>query len=152
MKRIVCIALVMALFLSVFAVDVNASEVYNYEAREYHDDGSYIVIRIHENDMRLTGTKSGNKVYEYYASNGELQWSAVLFGNFTYTGATSSCSASSVSVTVYNTEWRLISKESNRNGNTAFGEVTMERVVLGVTISKITRNMSLTCDANGNLS
>lgn len=142
----------MVMFISAFVVGANASEVYNGEVREYLDDGSYMIIRVHESDLRLTGTKSGNKTYEYYASNGELQWSAVLFGNFTYTGATSSCSASNVSVTVYNTEWQIVSKGANRNGNVAIGEVTMAKVVLGVTISRITHNMSLTCDANGNLS
>ena len=152
MKRIISVALTMALFIVVFAVGVNANEVYNSETKVYLEDGSYIVIRIQEDNSRLTGTKSGSKTYEYYASNGGLQWSATLFGNFTYTGATSACSASNISVTVYNTEWQLVSKGSGRNANIASGDVTMARVVLSVTISKITRNMTLTCDANGNLS
>lgn len=152
MKRVVIVVLLICVLFSLFAVNVNASEIEKIETREYLDDGSYIVIRIVESNMRITGTKTGSKTYEYYASNGEVQWSATLFGNFTYTGATSACSASNVSVTVYSTEWQLVSKTSNRSGNRAIGEVTMAKVQLGVTVNKITRNMTLTCDASGNLS
>ncbi len=39
-----------------------------------------------------------------------------------------------------------------RSGNTAYGTVTMKYKTLGVTIQTITKDISLSCDSNGNLS
>lgn len=39
-----------------------------------------------------------------------------------------------------------------KSGNTATADLVMGRKFLGITVQKETLNMTLTCDANGNLS
>lgn len=45
-----------------------------------------------------------------------------------------------------------ISKNTTRGGNTATGSATIGEKVGGVTVMKIPVNLTLSCDANGNLS
>lgn len=118
----------------------------------FFEDGSYITITIEELPMRASGTKSGHKNLTYTAKDGTICWQATLSGTFTYTGTSATCTSSTCDVTIYENAFYVVSKTANRSGNTATATVTMGRKVLGITISKDTYNMSLSCDANGNLS
>ena len=148
MKRIVSWILVLTLVLSVvpfcaYATDFNVIKL---------DDDSYFIIEIEEIDLRASGTKSGKKTYTYNSSSGTALWKAVLNGTFTYTGSSATCTASSCDVTIYDSAWYVVSKSATKNANSATASVTMGQKILGVTTSKKTASLKLTCDANGNLS
>ena len=118
----------------------------------YFEDGSYIVVTLSEIETRASGTKTGQKTYNYLDGNGEVSWKAVITGTFTYTGSSATCTSSICDVTVYDTAWYVVSRTTGKSGNTATAEVTMGRKYLGITVTKKTLSLKITCDANGNLS
>ena len=87
-----------------------------------------------------------------YQPIGPAQWKAVLSGTFSFTGSTSTCTSSSMNVTILDSSWYTISKNATRGENTATGSATIGEKVGGVTLTKIPVNLTLSCDANGNLS
>lgn len=149
MKRTFSILLAAILMVSVFPVAGSAAERME---TIYYDDGSYMTIEVMYSPTRATWSVTGNKQYTYYNSSSVSQWKAVLTGTFTYTGSSSSCTASSVNVTIYDSSWYVISKSASKNGNTATGTATIGEKVSGVTITRVPVNLTLSCDANGNLS
>lgn len=116
------------------------------------ENGDYIVVTTEEYNTRASQTKSANRKYSYTTSSGEVSWVITLYGTFTYNGTTSTCTASSVDVTVNASNWYLVSKAASKSGNTATADVTMGKKLLGITIAKEDYTLSLTCDKNGNLS
>lgn len=116
------------------------------------DDGSYIVVELIWADARASGTRTAVKTHKYYNNDNVEQWRAVLQGTFTYTGTSATCTAASCNVTISDDAWYVHAKGVNKSGNAAMCELTMGKKLLGVTVSKKTISMSLTCDANGNLS
>ena len=153
MKRSVCCILAMLLLVSALSMNCYAiedkSEIYN---TIYFDDGSYLTECICVTQTRSSGTVSGRKVDTYYTSGVATAWQAVLKGTFSYTGSSAACTASSCDVTIYDSAWYVVSKSASKSGNTATAAVTMGFKTLGVTVNKVPINMSLSCDANGNLS
>jgi len=147
MKRFLTFILVISL---VFSLPLFASATQNTnEDIIYMDDGSYIIVTIDSMDTRATGSKTGSKSYNFYSSNDELEWKAVLSGTFTYNGTSATCTSSSCNITVYQNNWYEISKTATRSGNTAYATFTMGRKVLGITVSKKDYSLTLSCDANG---
>lgn len=147
-------AFLLALFLLLqFPNSVSAVEC-NIRSEEiiYFEDGSSLTITILESSSRAAGTTSGSKQCTYRDSAGDLSWIATLSGTFSYTGTSSTCTSSSINVTIYDSLWYNVSKSASKSGNTATGTVTMGLKVLGVTVSKPTYNLTLTCDKDGNLS
>ena len=96
--------------------------------------------------------KTGTRVITSKNADGTTDWKAVLSGTFTYNGTTATCTASSVSVTVYADNWYEVSKTAGKSGASATGSVTMGRKILGITIAKETYDMTLTCSPTGTLS
>ena len=153
MKKIFKIAILVVLVLAMFPVSVFAAEdIQNTNDIIYLEDGSYITIELVVMESRASGTKSGSKTYRYKDSDGVELWNATLTGTFSYTGSSATCTASSVSVSIINDKWYTVSKSATKSGASAIGEVTMGRKVLGITITKETTNMRLTCSASGTLS
>lgn len=150
MKRsVISLLLVFALLSAVAPTRCFAAET---DSIITFDDGSYITVELMEFSARATNTKSGQRVFNYYNSSNTLEWKAVLTASFTYTGSSSTCTSASCSVTIYNSNWYQVSKSTSRSGNTATTQLTMGHKVLGVTISKPSYTLTLSCDANGNLS
>ena len=149
MKKLISLVLALVM-VSLVAVPGFASE--NESDRIYFEDGSYLTITIQEMDSRAAGTKSGGKTYAFTNNSGEVAWKAVIVGTFSYTGTTAVCTNSSCDVTVYDSAWYEVSKTVGRSGATATCELTMGKKLLGITVSKKNVSMTLTCDANGNLS
>ena len=134
-------------------INVSAAEnTINADKTIWFEDGSSMEFIILENTSRASGTKTGTKQATYRDSTGEVCWIATLTGTFTYTGTSSTCTSSTCNVTIYDNAWYVVSKSSSRSGNTATATVTMGLKVLGVTVSKPTYNLTLTCDKDGNLS
>lgn len=141
-----CVALIM-LFL-MLAPSVFATE----HDTVYFEDGSSLEMTIQAVESRVTGTKSGTKTYTYKNSDGVVQWKAVLSGTFTYTGSSATCTASSCNVTIYENDWYVVSKITEKSGASALCELTMGYRVFGITTKKVPVSMALSCDADGKLS
>lgn len=140
--------MVVTLLVCIVPISASASETDVI----YFDDGSYITVQMSMINLRASGTVKGNKVYTHYGSDNASNWKVVLTGSFTHTGSNATCTASSIDVTIYDSAWYVISKSANKSGNEAYGTATIGEKVLGVTVSKISTDLSLSCDANGNLS
>lgn len=149
MKRVFSFILAAFMLVTVFPVSSKAAE--KTVETIYYDDGSYMTVEVICSPARATWSVTGNKQYTYYESNGVAQWKAVLKGTFTYTGSSASCTESSVDVTIYNSAWYVGSKQASKSGNTAKASVTMKRTYNDVTAT-VPVSLTLTCDANGNLS
>lgn len=148
MKRMFSCFLAILLIASSMPFAAYAEETERIE----FDDGSYFTIVIEDIESRVSGTKSGSKTYTYNSSSGTALWKAVVRGTFTYNGSSATCTASSCDVTIYDSEWYVISKSASKSGNSATASVTMGHKILGITANKRTASLKLTCDANGNLS
>ena len=148
------LALFILLFVLLFSFPMQAFATSKAEADDtiYFEDGSYITITTIEFETRASGSKSAQRNYSYTTSNGDVCWKATLTGSFTYNGTSATCTSSSCDVTIYESAYYVVSKSAGKSGNTATATVTMGRKLLGITISKDTYNLSLSCDANGNLS
>lgn len=152
MKRIFSVIVALVLFVSV--IPFAGLAVKNDQIGDviYLPDGYCIVVELHTSPARASGTVTGTKTYTCKDDDGTALWKAVLTGGFSYTGSSSSCTSSSCSVTIYNSNWYTVSKTATKSGNTATASVTMGKKVLGVTVSKVPITINLSCDANGNLS
>lgn len=150
MKRLISMLTLIAMLI-LFA-PIYASAEQNNGETVYFEDGSYIVTTITEVQSRAAKGKSGTKTSTYYVDDGTARWKVTLSGSFTYDGSSATCTSSSCSVIIYNNSWYTISKSASKSGNTAFGSATMGYKVLGITTNQVTRDISLTCDKDGNLS
>lgn len=150
MKRILCYILASVMLFCMIPIHSNAVE--NKLETIYFEDGSYMTVGIITKGARASGSVSGSKPYTYYGSDGNEKWKAVVTGSFKYTGSSATCTSSSVDVTVYSSSWYTISKSASKSGNTATASVTMGEKQGGVTVTKVPVSLSLSCDADGNLS
>ena len=151
-KRLFTCVLLAAVLFFVFPLNCFALEAGKESIVTYFEDGSYMTEKVYAVQTRASGTVTGSKVKNYYDSDGNLDWKAVLTGTFSYTGSSATCTAASCNVTIYDSSWHVSSKSASKSGNTAYGTVTMEYKLLGVTVDKKSTDLSLQCDANGNLS
>lgn len=118
----------------------------------YFEDGSYLTVELCEMSIRAGGTKTANKSYTYTDTGGTAVWRVVLTGTFSYTGTNATCTTCTCSVTIYDSAWYQVSKTTGKSGGTATADVTMGYKVMGITMQKVPVHISLTCDADGNLS
>lgn len=116
------------------------------------EDGSYLEIITSSLPARASGSTTGTKTYTYVDNSNVLQWRAVLTASFTYTGTSSTCTSANCSVSISNSAWYVVSNSTSRSGNTATTNLTMGRKALGVTVSKPSFVITLSCDKDGNLS
>lgn len=151
MKRFFSLVLVAILLISIFPQNCLAVEI-KEPAVIYFEDGSYMTETIRQVYSRTSGAKTATKEKTYYDGNGNADWKVVLTGSYTYTGSSSTCTASSCSVTIYDSDWYTISKSASKSDNTATASVTMGYKLLGVTVNKVSADIALTCDKDGNLS
>lgn len=148
-KFLICVLLIFTLLpINVLA----APETIDATNIIYFEDGSYLTITTIAVDTRGNFTRSGSRLYEYYNSSNVKKWEATLFATFIYDGASCTCASSSVQVNILDDAWYIVSKEEGKSGNTATGELTMGYKFLGITTTKKTVSMRITCDKDGNLS
>lgn len=152
MKRLCCVLLLVSILCMMLPTQAMAVTNEKDVSVIYLDDGYYIIETIAVNASRASGSVTGTKTHTYYDSNGNADWKAVLTGKFTYTGVSATCTSSSVNVTIYNSSWYTISKSATKSANAASASVTMGCKILGVTYNEVAVPITLTCDANGNLS
>lgn len=150
-KRIVSVLLLVFLLLSLLPVMCMAETESGERTVAWFDDGSYMTETVTESPMRASGSKTGTKTRTYYSSRGTALWKVTLTGSFTFTGTSATCTSSSCSATMYDSSWYVISKSSEKSGNTANASATIGEKVLGVTVSRVPVSLTLSCDVNGNL-
>lgn len=152
-KRALSFILIFVLIFSGLSVQSYAATDNTYTQIRYLEDGGYIITTITEETLsRSTSSKTATKRETRYNGDGSMAQQILLRGEFTYTGTTSTCTSSTITVNIYDTAYSKDSSSAWRNGNTAYGSATIKRKVLGVTVATNTYNLSVTCDANGNLS
>lgn len=150
MRRITALLLLCVILIYLIPIPTLADE--NRSKIIPLDNGCYLKIEVLSIYMRESQRITGRKTYTYYSSSGIVCWQAILNGVFLYTGTNATCTGSSCDVNIINTDWYTVGKSSGMLGNKATAEVTMGQKVLGITVQKIPISMTLTCDANGNLS
>ena len=149
MKKLVVFMLCAALIVPLLPVVGYAAE--GEKEIMHFADGSYLLIELSANGSRATEQVTGNKKYTYYDGNNTAQWRATLTGTFTYTGSSATCTASSVDMTIYNSDWYVSYKTAGKSGNKATASVMMKKTSDKVT-SSVPVSLTLSCDASGNLS
>ena len=118
----------------------------------YEDGSSLEIITSWKLTDQDRGTKTGTKVYNKRDASGALEWKATLTASFTYNGTSATCTSASCSVSIYNSSWYTISYSAVRSGNTATAYLKMGYSALGSTPITYSYTITLSCDANGNLS
>ena len=148
MKKIISVILAAVLFCNFYPMYGQAAE----KDTIYFADGSYATVEIVNVESRTSGSKTGRKTYTYYNSDSVAQWKVSLTASFTYNGSSATCTDSDISVVLYNSNCYVISRSSGKENNIARGYATIGRRLLGVTVDEKSTSLTLTCDANGNLS
>lgn len=118
-------------------------------------DGRYILVETAVDGISERGevvTIYGHKYYYGYDQSNTAVWRMTLNGVFTYDGSFSSCTGASLSFLAYDTAYYKVSGNAYPSGSSAVADFTVGYRVLGVTTSTSNHHMTLTCDANGNLS
>ena len=151
-KRIVSAIIAIILVINIVSIECFATGEDNSSEIVYLDDGGYIITTTQEIGTRAADSKTGTHTKSKYDSDGNLEWQIILRGVFTYTGTTSTCTSSTIAVNIYSSNYSKVSSSATKSGNTAYGEATISRKVLGVTVATNTYELSLSCDKNGNLS
>lgn len=146
MKRVVSV-LMLVLFLFSALPMAGAAEAVSEERIELRD-GYYLIAETFQSGARASKSVSGSKPYTCYDSAGTALWKVTLYGTFTYTGSSATCTASSISTTIYDSSWSTGSKSASKSGNKATGSATMKKS----TVKSVPVSLSLSCSASGSLS
>ena len=146
MKRVVSV-LMLVFFLFGALPMAGAAEAVSEERIEL-GDGYYLIAETFQSGARASKSVSGSKPYTCYDSAGTALWKVTLYGTFTYTGSSATCTASSISTTIYDSSWSTGSKSASKSGNKATGSATMKKS----TVKSVPVSLSLSCSASGSLS
>ncbi len=161
----VLIMIIYTLTISVSAVNLTVAQSQKEETQQivYYEDGSYAIITFseeasvsntqsQERSLAVTQTKAGSKNCSFYNDDDELQWVVTLRGVFSYNGSSATCTESTVSSTVYYSNWKVTSAVASKSGATAIGDFVVKRYTLLVPVQTENVHLTITCSANGNLS
>lgn len=150
MKRAVSI-LMLVFFLFGALPMAGAAEAVSEERIEL-GDGYYLIAETFQSGVRASKSVSGSKPYTCYDGAGTALWKVTLYGTFTYTGSSATCTASSISTTIYENSWSTGSKSASKSGSKATGSATMKQTKNGLTAKSVPVSLSLSCSASGTLS
>ena len=146
MKRVVSVLMLVFFLFSALPM-AGAAEAVSEERIEL-GDGYYLIAETFQSGARASKSVSGSKPYTCYDSAGTALWQVTLYGTFTYTGSSATCTASSISTTIYDSSWSTGSKSASKSGNKATGSATMKKS----TVKSVPVSLSLSCSASGSLS
>ena len=151
-KQILSAILMIIVFLSSFVLPAGAKEadtaVTTTEV-ELLDNGDSIETELITYTVLggAKATKSGQKTKSYKNSSGAVMWSVTVYGTFSYTGSSATCTSASRSTTCPGSGWTIVSSSASKSGNTATAKATA-----GYNNSNFSLTVSLKCSANGTLS
>ena len=146
MKRVVSVLMLVFFLFSALPM-AGAAEAVSEERIEL-GDGYYLIAETFQSGARASKSVSGSKPYTCYDSAGTALWKVTLYGTLTYTGSSATCTASSISTTIYDSSWSTGSKSASKSGNKATGSATMKKS----TVKSVPVSLSLSCSASGSLS
>lgn len=164
MKRALSVTIIVILLLNILSLSTLAAsdssieppiDLETVENIEYFSDGSYMITTIETVDgisLMSTSTITGSKSYHYYNSKDVEQWTATIIGTFSYNGSSATCTSSSTSYTIYNSNWKVTEATATKSGNKAIGKFTVKYYFLGIPTKTIEYTLTLSCSANGVLS
>ena len=177
MKKFFCVFLC-GVLLSISVLPAFANGV--PEQRETLADGSYLVTSMDDDEPRhadvfeedsffalinriirflrelfqkltLTEIVTLSKYVDYYDSDDTLLWRVCLTASFTCSKQQATCTSASVQTVVYDEDWSVVSSDAEKAGNSATGRFTVQRNKPGEPQTTIERTITLTCDADGNV-
>ena len=96
-------------------------------------------------------TVSKSKYVSYFASDGTLLWTVYLNADFMYNGKSAVCDDVSLTVEILDADWRNLSAQSGKNGDTAYGRFSMRQYKLGVPLKTVEKELTLTCRPDGSV-
>lgn len=160
MKKLISIVCCLCLLTAIFVLPVSAeeadAEILISRTVEVQPDGSSVEILVYQSPVYTRGNSysmSGSKVYNSTNAAGELLWTFKLTGVFKVVeGSSVYCTSASHSYTIAEDDWNYVSGSSYKSGNKAIGNAEFNRKALGIVVETDTCTVTLTCDANGNLS
>lgn len=152
MKRFLTCFIVLALTISALPFAIGAERYSSEVLVTQLEDGSYITEEVSPINFRAGSTTSGTKTRNFYDSHGNLCWKAVLYGTFSYNGSSATCTSSSCDVSIFSSDWYVISKSASKSGNSATASVTIGELAAGVTVKQVPISLVLNCDGKGNIS
>lgn len=131
------------------ALSVPLSSSISYD---YLSDGSYFETTI-EYLPSARGTVIGaSKTTVYKNASGQSLWYVKVTANFTYNGSSAKCTSSSASAGSYVDSWKILSKSSSKNGNSASATAVAAYYVNNAAIGSYSRTVTLHCNGNGDVS
>lgn len=150
MKRFVSLTIITLILL--FCINIVAFGY--YEDEQFAENDFYIVVTFTESEdvFRASGTKTGSKTITGYNDDNEKLWDATIHCSFSYTGSSATCTAASITYNEYSSKWKITSATTTRSGNTATGNITAKKYVLGIPVQTVEETISITCSADGTLS
>lgn len=150
MKKIL-LSLLLA-FLLVAPVPIQALEK-TTRRFEYLGNGLYYEEIITEMPTsRASNSKKGTKTTKCISANGVVLWQVSVTGTFTYNKKTSTCTSSYVDTKVYASAWKITSKKSSKNKNTAHAVATAKLYFGNSVLKTKTKTVKLSCNKTGVLS
>ena len=152
-----CLIICLICLITSFTAHAQSTRGMNVDAESIQtvipfENGSSLIITVPKVLFSQRGTITGQKTYHYRDADGVVQWTATLTGSFTYNGSTAACTAASCVTSVQHGNWSETYNHAYPSNNTAQADITMVRKVLFFTVQTETAHLTLTCDANGNLS
>lgn len=143
----VCILLTVSFMTKSALADADSGMVMLSETITYVDESTYYIERIYVPEVCMysnirTGTKTAQGV-----RSGKVIFTLSVTGQFTYDGITAKATSASGGINVHVAGASLNSSNAYTSGASAIATVSVS--YLGATLNK---TVTLTCDANGNLS
>lgn len=142
MKRFVsqlaAVLLCMNLLLSVAAAADSSTRI-DYE------DGSYAIITTSVHSAARASV-ADVKTYTYYDPLGQRCFAYTLYATFSYNGSTSSANTVDFDITIYRSDWSVVSHNEHTSGNCAYGSA-----IFSGPSRQHNASLYLRCDANGNV-
>jgi len=152
-KTLLSVLLLAALLLGLSVPALAAGEPGGVQQIDLADGYLLVETAVDGTDVRgEVVTIYGHKYYTCYDGTGTAVWRATLTGTFSYDGSSSYCSAASLGFHAYDSAYYKVSGNAYPSGSSAVADFTVGYRVLGITVSTTNHHMSLSCDANGNLS
>lgn len=160
MKRMLATVVTLVLLATMFAIPAQATTE-NPEPPEgavFLDNGMYYVdeITIESGGITTFGTirtVKGSKTRTSYSPSGAVNFKLTVHGTFTVnTGVSATCTASTYSYSIVNSDWRLTAGSARKSANTAIAEGTFKRKVLFIDVETVATSIMLSCNTNGTLS
>ena len=140
-KSIIFLLSIQLLLHTAYAAAPSAKEL-----RINYEDGSYAIITI-RTDGITRASVADEKTYTYYNPSGKKCFSYTMYASFSYDGRVSKVLSCACDIGLSPDGWAVDSHDEWTSGSSAYGEA----VFIGPDSTEREVSLSLTCDADGNV-